>query len=221
MGCSLSSGQLSLSFNTNLQCIDQTKPTTLVLNSSTGSPGLVDDNLANTLGFSLNNIGLSIPYILYVGIPQTTTVAMTFVGKAKVTDPAVSVNLILQVDSKNKNININGKIVRVSDNKQLLQLTQISIDINAHNNLLEKFPSCVNPSTDIIPKLPQTFDGTQGNYTYMLKQINFMPIPSEHFTQEIQEEMPQISLCNYAKNNLLQIILIIIVLYLLYNYFKK
>jgi hypothetical protein len=217
MGCSLSTGQLSLTFSENLQCASQDNKT-IVFNSSTGGINQIDSNIAKLLGFSFNLDATKNPipqYINYIGIAPQTRVKLIFKGKAGATDPIITAEVSLLLDSTGTNINISGKINKMDGDVQLVQLSERTMLANTHKSVTENYPNCVKPFTDIVPQLPSTFviTGLQSStYTYTLTQINFSPV-SEQFIERFSAQNET------GDNNMITFLVVaLIILALLYFY---
>jgi hypothetical protein len=214
MGCSLSTGQLALTFNESLQCTSQDNKT-IVFNSSLGNITQIDSNIAKLLKFNFNSDGSKTPYITYIGIAPLTNITLIFQGNANVTDPAITALVTLSIDNTGKNINIGGVINQTIGNKQLVQLNSRTMSTNAHVNLMENFPSCVNHITDIIPQLPLTFTiaNVQSSiYTYTLTQINFNPV-AENFVEHFSGQT-----ATSDNNMIIFLVIALIILVMLYIY---
>lgn len=228
MGCTLSSGQISLSFDKSLQCMPE-GANTLVLTSSVGvPPASIDENLGKLLGFSLTNTNNTLPYIKYIGIGNLTSTVLNIDGAGGVTDPRVTAIIHVSIDQTQKFINLKGSVINMRTNEQLAQIPLFQIDIKAHVNLSNNYPSCIDIETDVIPKLPTSFvtNGvTSGTYTYFLKSIKFLPISTQDVSQiekfDQSENKQLFSLSSYVVENKLMILLLLILLFLMYKFSTK
>lgn len=157
MGCKPSKlGSIIMTLNGVIPCSGATKNSTIYLSTVSGQNLIVNEQYANTLGFTLNEShAVDLPFVISILTPsqtgqQSVDIILNFVGHAGISDPVINKDIIFNSNNQEISYYIGqlpqfGTTSIKSSTRYSYKLNKITIK----NNMIEHF-DIMSDNTDSI-----------------------------------------------------------------------